>query len=127
MERNRTMQIPKRILAVDDNPDNIAIAEELLGEDYDLRTATTGEEALEIALDFRPDIILLDIMLPDIDGYEVCRKLRKHSALSNTKIIMVTAKIALEDRIKGYEVGASDYITKPFEEENLLESVEFFM
>lgn len=121
------MQIPKRILAVDDNPDNIAIAEELLGEDYDLRTATTGEEALEIALDFRPDIILLDIMLPDIDGYEVCRKLRKHSALSNTKIIMVTAKIALEDRIKGYEVGASDYITKPFEEENLLESVEFFM
>jgi len=127
MPMNKTMQRQKKILAVDDNPENNAIIEEALGEFYELKTATTGEQALDIALDFRPDIILLDIMLPGMGGYEVCRRLREHSALSNTKIIMVTAKGALEDRVRGYEVGADDYITKPFEEENLMESVEFFL
>lgn len=121
------MQAKKKILAVDDNPDNTTIVEELFGDDYDLRTAGTGKEAMEIALDFQPDIILLDIMLPDIDGYEICRRLREHPSLSDTKIIMVTAKNALEDRIKGYEVGANDFITKPFTEENILESVDFFL
>lgn len=121
------MQAKKKILAVDDNPDNTTIVVELFGEDYDLRTAETGQEALEIALDFKPDIILLDIMLPDMDGYEICRRLREHPSLSDTKIIMVTAKNALEDRIKGYEVGANDFITKPFSEENILESVDFFL
>jgi DNA-binding response OmpR family regulator len=121
------MQNRKKILTVDDNPDNNAIIEELFGDHYDLRTATTGEEALQIARDFRPDLILLDIMMPGMDGYEVCRRLRKFSTLSETKIIMVTAKGDLEDKISGYQAGASDYITKPFEEENILESVEFFL
>ena len=117
----------KKILAVDDNPDNTTIVKELFREDYDLRTAATGKEALEMATDFQPDLILLDIMLPDMDGYEVCRRLREHSSLSHTKIVMVTAKGALEDKVTGYEVGANDYITKPFEEENILESVAFFL
>ena len=117
----------KKILAVDDNPDNTTIVEELFHEDYDLRTAATGEQALEIALDFQPDLILLDIMLPDMDGLEVCRRLREYPSLSHTKIIMVTAKRGLEDKVIGYEVGANDYITKPFEEENILESVAFFL
>lgn len=121
------MQIQKKILVVDDDPNNIVIVGELLGDDYDLKTATTGEEALEIALDFLPDIILLDIMMPGMNGYEVCRRLREHRALSCTKIIMVTAKGTLEDRVKGYEGSVDDYITKPFEEENLLESVRFFL
>jgi len=117
----------KKMLAVDDNPDNTTIVEELFHEDYDLRTAATGEEALEIALDFQPDLILLDIMLPDMDGYEVCRRLREHSSLSHTKVIMVTAKRELKDKVKGYKVGANDYITKPFDEESILESVAFFL
>ena len=121
------MQVQKKILAVDDNPDNTTIVVELFGENYDLRTAATGKEALDIALDFQPDVILLDIMLPDMNGYEVCRRLRENPSLSDTKIIMVTAKGALEDRIKGYEVGANDFITKPFTEENILESVDFFL
>lgn len=121
------MQAKKKMLAVDDDPNNTTIIEELFSNHYDLRTAATGEEALTTALDFQPDIILLDIMLPDIDGYEVCRLLREHSSLSNTKIIMVSAKGTIDDRVKGYEVGANDYITKPFEEENILESVEFFL
>ena len=121
------MKVQKKILAVDDNPDNTTIIEELFYEDYDLRTAATGEEALKIAIDFQPDLILLDIILPDMDGYEVCRRLRKHSSLSHTKIIMVTAKGTLKDKVTGYEVGANDYITKPFEQESILESVSFFL
>ena len=121
------MSTKKKILAVDDNPDNNAIVEELFDENYDLRLAATGAEALKIAADFVPDLILLDIMLPDIDGYEVCRRLREHAALSQTRIIMVTAKGALEDKVAGYEAGANDFITKPFTEENILESVEFFL
>ena len=121
------MQKKKKMLAVDDNPNNNAIIEELFGDHYDLRTAMTGEEALEIAQTFEPDIVLLDIMMPGMDGYEVCKRLRKHPSLSDIKILMVTAKGALEDRVKGYEVGANDFITKPFEEENILESVEFFL
>jgi len=117
----------KKILAVDDNPDNTTIVEELFHEDYDLRTAATGEQALEIAMDFQPDLILLDIMLPGMDGLEVCRRLREYPSLSHTKIIMVTAKGGLEDKVTGYEVGANDYITKPFEQENILESVAFFL
>ena len=121
------MQMKKKILAVDDNPNNNAIVEELFGDRYDLRTATTGEEALQIAQDFQPDLILLDIMMPNMNGYEVCRRLREYPSLSETKIIMVTAKGGLEDKIAGYEVGANDYITKPFDEENIMESVEFFL
>ena len=121
------MNKKKKILAVDDNPDNMAIIEELFGELYDLRPATNGDEAIKIALDFQPDLILLDVMMPNMDGYEVCRRLRRYSSLSETKIIMVTAKGELEDKVTGYEVGASDYITKPFDEENILESVEFFL
>lgn len=121
------MKSKKKLLAVDDNPDNIAIIEELFQEKYDLKTALGGEEALQIALDFNPDIILLDIMMPGMDGYEVCQRLREYPSLVETKIIMVTAKGALEDRVKGYEVGANDFITKPFAEENIRESVEFFL
>lgn len=116
----------KKMLAVDDNPDNTAIIEELFGETYDLKVATLGQEAIEIAVKFQPDVILLDIMLPDMDGYQVCRRLRQYRALANTKIIMVTAKTTLEDKVAGHEAGADDFITKPFTEENILESVEFF-
>jgi DNA-binding response OmpR family regulator len=121
------MNKQKKILAVDDNPNNTAIIEELFGEHYDLRTASNGEDAIKIALEFKPDLILLDIMMPGMDGYEVCRRLRRYPALSETKIIMVTAKGGLEDKVTGYEVGANDYITKPFDEDNILESVEFFL
>lgn len=121
------MQAKKKILAVDDNKLNIDIIKEALGDDYNLRTALTGEEALEIAVDFEPDIILLDVMMPGIDGYEVCRRLRANTAFDDTTIIMVTAKGELSERVKGHEVGTDDYITKPFKEDELRESVDFFL
>ena len=79
------MQTKHTILAVDDSPTNIAVMQEMLADDYTLKTAASGEEALEIAPDFRPDIVLLDIMMPGIDGYEVCREMRTNSALGQAQ------------------------------------------
>ena len=121
------MQPIKKILTVDDQSLNNEIVQEILGYDYDVKTATTSDEALKIALDFQPNLILLDIMMPGMDGYEVCRRLRANSAFRDTTIIMVSAKETIEDKVKGYEVGASDYISKPFTEESLRESVSFFL
>lgn len=117
------MQEKDKILAVDDNSINLAVIEELLGSQYHLVTATTGIDALEMAHEFRPDLILLDIMLQGMNGYEVCQQIRKSSSLRHTKIIMVSAKAMASERLKGYQVGADDYLTKPFDGEDLLEKV----
>ena len=117
------MQEKSKILAVDDNSINLAVIKELLGSQYDLMTASTGIDALKMAKEFRPDLIILDIMLPDIDGYEVCQQIRKSSLLRYTKIIMVSAKAMASERLKGYQVGADDYLTKPFDGEELLAKV----
>ncbi len=116
-----------RILIVDDNPTNVDILEEMLEDSYQLATSTSGEEALEVAEDFDPDLVLLDVMMPGIDGYEVCRQLRAHSTLQNTKIIMVSAKALLAERMQGYESGADDYVTKPFDREELLAKVQVYL
>ena len=121
------MQEKSRILAVDDNPTNNEIIQEMLSEDYDLQMATTGEEALKIATDFRPDLILLDIMMPGMDGYEVCRRLRANSNLMYTKIILVSAKTMTSERLEGYEAGADDYITKPFDDDEIRAKVNVYL
>ncbi len=116
-----------RILLVDDHPTNVAILEEILGEHYTLQTASCGEEALVIAPDFQPALILLDIMMPGIGGYETCRRLRAHPSLRHTKIIMVSARALVSERLQGYEAGAHDYITKPFDEEELMAKVRVYL
>ena len=121
------MQNRSRILIVDDHPNNIFVIEELLNNAYHVATAATGEEALAIAPDFLPDLILLDIMMPGIDGYETCRRLRTISSLQHTKIMMVSAKAMVSERLQGYEAGANDYITKPFEKEELLAKVRVYL
>ena len=117
------MQKLSRILIVDDNPSNIFVLEEMLRDDYHIETAESGEEALEIAPDFLPDLVLLDIMMPGIDGYETCRRLREIPSLVGTKIVMVSAKAMKSECLQGYEVGADDYVTKPFDEDELLAKV----
>jgi len=117
------MEEKNKILAVDDNLVNLAVIEELLESQYDLKTVATGLDAIEMARQFRPDLILLDIMLPDIDGYEVCQKIRNSSLLRDTRIIMVSAKAMISEQRRGYQVGADDYLTKPFDGEELLEKV----
>lgn len=116
-------QPQNKILAVDDDPVDIANLQRLLGQDYDLRTATTGEQALRSAAGFRPDIILLDNMMPGIDGAEVCRQIRADAHLRHTKIIMVSGKSMVCERVEAYRAGADDYIIKPFDKDELLAKI----
>ena len=101
------------ILVVDDTPANIKILGNILVEDYEVKIATSGAQAIEIVSNDRPDLILLDIMMPEMDGYEVCRRLQTDPNSQNIPIIFVTAKDEASDEAKGFEMGAVDYITKP--------------
>ena len=103
-----------RILIVDDTPANIKVLHNLLREDYALSVATSGAGALEIAFsDERPDLVLLDVMMPEMDGHEVCRRLKADSRTRDVPVIFVTAMSEVEDETKGFALGAVDYITKP--------------
>ncbi len=104
----------KTILIVDDTPENIDVLDELLHDEYQIKAATSGKRAIKIAQTTKPDIILLDIMMPEMDGYEVCRQLKADEKTASIPIIFVTAKSEDEDETKGLELGAVDYITKPF-------------
>jgi len=102
------------ILVVDDTPDNLTLVNNLLKDTYRVRVAISGEKALKIAFsDSPPDLILLDVMMPVMDGYEVCRQLRNNESTHNIPIIFLSAKTEIEDQRKGLNLGASDYITKP--------------
>lgn len=117
----------QKVLIVDDEARNQRILIETLEDLVDLRTASSGEEALSLLPDFFPDLILLDLMMPGIDGYEVCRKIRAEPQYAPIKIILVSGKAMLEERLKGYEVGADDYMTKPFVSEELLAKAKVFL
>ncbi|HEX5362948.1 MAG TPA: two-component system response regulator [Gallionella sp.] len=102
------------ILVVDDTPDNLTLMSSLLKEHYKVKTANGGEKALKIAASTPPpDLILLDIMMPGMDGYEVCKRLKLNPATMNIPVIFLTAKSEVEDEKQGLELGAVDYITKP--------------
>jgi len=102
------------VLVVDDTSENIDLLVEILKGEYTVRAAINGEQGLKIArLAKAPDLILLDIMMPGIDGFEVCRRLKQDPTTSHIPIIFVTAKITTSDEIMGFSLGAVDYITKP--------------
>ncbi|MBF0179290.1 MAG: diguanylate cyclase [Magnetococcales bacterium] len=104
----------KKILIVDDEPININILQELLSEEFQLRIAANGQEALNKVAAWMPDMILLDVMMPVMDGYAVCQRLKRHSATRDIAIIFVTAKSDSEDVAYGMSLGAVDYISKPY-------------
>jgi len=102
------------ILVVDDTPDNLSLMSGLLKDLYKVKIANNGERALKVALTGTPpDIILLDIMMPVMDGYETCRRLKAAPETRDIPVIFLTAKAEIEDEMKGFELGAVDYITKP--------------
>lgn len=101
------------VMIVDDTPANIEILSESLGDDYELFFATSGADALELIRADKPDLILLDIMMPGMDGFELCGILKGDPATRDIPIIFVTAMIGEEEEIKGLELGAIDYLTKP--------------
>jgi len=104
----------KRVLIIEDEH-NIAKAEELILKDYEVHIAADGEEGLKKAKELKPDLIVLDLMLPKRGGYDVCYQLRQDDELKNIKVLMVTAKNQAIDEDKGMLVGADDYLMKPFE------------
>ncbi len=104
----------RRILIVDDVPTNITVLTEILMSDYKIAFATNGKDALKLAASSVPDLILLDIMMPDMDGYETCRQLKSDDKTKDIPVIFLTAKKEEEDEVKGLELGAVDYIAKPF-------------
>ena len=103
----------KKILIVDDEPGNLKLLQQILAEEYSLSFAKSGEAALELAEKNKPDLILLDIMMSGLDGYETCRRLKQGKATSGIPVVFVTAMTDVEDESLGFEVGGVDYITKP--------------
>lgn len=112
------------VLIVDDVPDNIQVAMNFLKEEpYNLSFATRGQEALALMKTHEYDLILLDIMMPEMDGYEVCRRIKAEPRLQDIPIIFVTAKVDVDSISQGFRAGAVDYLCKPFHAEELLARV----
>ena len=108
------------ILVVDDTKENLKMLSGVLKEKYRVKVTLKGAEALEIVSKERPDLILLDIMMPEMDGYEACSKLKEDPGTKDIPIIFLTAKTEVDDIVKGFELGAIDYIQKPFNKVELL-------
>lgn len=116
---------PMKILIVDDTPANIDVLRKFMIESgYDISIAPDGNIALKIINNNKPDLILLDVMMPGIDGFEVCQKLKANDDTKNIPIIFVTAKTETEDIVRGFEVGGIDYIAKPFQREEVLSRIK---
>lgn len=104
----------EKILIIDDDLDTLRLVGLMLQrQGYQISAATNGEQGLSKAFDEEPNLILLDVMMPDMDGYEVARRLRENDLTKDTPILMFTAKTQLDDKVAGFEVGADDYLTKP--------------
>ncbi|UCH40740.1 MAG: response regulator, partial [Gammaproteobacteria bacterium] len=115
------------ILCVDDEPVNLLIMEELLQDNYELLTARSGEDCLQQVSMQIPDLILLDVNLPDMDGLETCVRLKSDPETAEIPIIFVSALASQEELMAGYEAGGDDYITKPFSEEILRKKIEIVL
>ena len=123
MEPTETLRRPT-VLVVDDTPDNLTLIADLLEDFYQVKVANSGQRALKIIASSQPDLILLDIMMPDMDGHEVLRRLKGDPATQYIPIIFLTAKSTIEDERMGLEMGAVDYITKPISPPILLARVK---
>ena len=110
-----------RILVVDDMPANLDVLIEVLEkEGFKISVATDGRNAINVAPEYKPDLVLLDVMMPDIDGYETCRRLKEMAGLEDTPVIFLTARDDLPGIVEGFESGGVDYVAKPFRREELL-------
>jgi PAS domain S-box-containing protein len=116
--------MPNKILIVDDEPNNLDVLDNCLEEaGFEVRIANSGKTALKQAAYIKPDLILLDVMMPDMDGFETCLRLKQNQATQDIPVIFLTAKINPFEKVKGLEIGAVDYITKPFETEEVIARV----
>ena len=122
------MDTKKTIMVVDDNPDIITIVTTILeGKGYHVLSATSGPELLNLLKGQKPDLIILDIMMPEMDGLEVLTRLKGMTDTSNIPVILLTAKVQYEDVLGGYKLGADYYITKPFTSTQLVNGINLLL
>ena len=113
------------ILVVDDNSDNVEILRAFLtSRGFSVEAAADGRSALARMEEIKPDLVLLDVMMPGMDGWEVCRVIKQHPSLADTRVVMVTAKGGFEDKYEGLRSGADDYVVKPVDFPDLLDKVQ---
>jgi DNA-binding response OmpR family regulator len=118
----------KKILIVDDDPDSLKLIELMLRRrGYDVFSAQSGDQALEMAKHEGPDLVILDVMMPGMDGHEVCRKLRADAQTTHLPVLMFTAKTLVGDKVAGFQAGADDYLTKPIHPTELVSHVEVLL
>ena len=123
-DKNEASEKPT-ILIVDDTPTNITLLTELLKGQYRLRVATNGIKALDaLGAGEPPDLVLLDIMMPEMDGYEVCRRMKENDAVKDVPVIFLSALNETMDKVRAFSVGGVDYVTKPFQVEEVRARVE---
>ena len=115
----------KKILIVDDEPNIVTSLEYLMQKNgYEVKIARNGDEALELVESFRPDVVLLDVMMPRKSGYEVCQKMRERKDWQHIKIVMLSAKGREAEVNKGLSLGADTYVTKPFSNQELIDKID---
>lgn len=118
------MEQAAKVLVVDDEPNVLrSLVQYLTIEDFEVETASNGEEALEKVESFIPELILLDVMMPGMDGFEVLDKIKAMPQFTETPVIMLTAKDQSSDVLKGYQSGATSYLVKPFNLDELVETI----
>ena len=119
------MENPVTILVVDDNRDNVEILRAFLeSRGYRVVSAPDGKTALAKLEESRPELVLLDVMMPGMDGWQVCRTIKNHPEFGSTRVMMVTAKGGFEDKVEGMRSGADDYVVKPIDLHELAEKVK---
>ncbi|HEX8704565.1 MAG TPA: response regulator [Myxococcaceae bacterium] len=123
-----SLKVRKKILLVDDSP-TVLLMERVLLESgpYELLNASNGDEAIRVALAERPALILMDVVMPGMDGFEACRRLRAEESMRTTPIILLTTRGGSEHMERGYESGCSDYLTKPVNGTELWLKVQYFL
>jgi two-component system alkaline phosphatase synthesis response regulator PhoP len=122
------MDTQRTITVVDDNPDIITIVKTILeGKGYQVLSASSGQELLNLLTDRKPDLIILDIMMPEMDGLEVLGRLKAVTETASIPVILLTAKVQYEDVLGGYKLGADYYITKPFTSTQLVNGINLLL
>ena len=122
------MASKKKILVVDDEPNILKLVSFILtSKDYEVIGASSGAECISKAKSEKPDMIVLDVMMPKMDGFETASRLKSDAATRSIPILMLSSKAQFEDKMKGIDSGAMDYITKPFEKDELLQKIKEFL
>ncbi len=128
LRTKKEVVMPKKVLLVEDSLTDAAIVKEILEkEDVDVAVAGTGNEGVKLAEKIKPDLVILDLILPDISGFEVCAKLKQDVSLNNAIIVIFSVKDSIEDISKAFQLGADDYVIKPPQPEFLVKKIRLYL